>query len=96
MRRFDNRELLRRVHEVLYYVWDPIGVSGQPYARTEYESYVPGVFQLVQQNDNIQPISEHLASIVRDNMALPPDEKRCDYAAELLLKHKEAIRKGWA
>jgi hypothetical protein len=46
MRTFDNDELRRRVDEVLYYIWDPIGVSDQPYARGEYEGYVPKVLQL--------------------------------------------------
>ena len=96
MRRFDNRELCRRVDEVLYYVWDPIGVSDQPYARAEYESYVPNVLQLVEENDSIEPISEHLASIVRANMGFSPDTKQCDHTAEILLKHKEAIKEGCA
>jgi hypothetical protein len=96
MRRFDNRELWRRVDEVLYYVWDPIGVSDEPYARGEYESYVPRVLHLVEESDNIKPISRPLGEIVSTNMGLSPDKKRCDYTAEILLKHKEAIKEGCA
>ncbi len=51
MRNLDNRELKRRVDEVLYYVWDPIGVSDEPFARGEYHSYVPRVSQLVKESD---------------------------------------------
>jgi hypothetical protein len=96
MRRFDNRELQRRVDEVLFYVWDPIGVSNEPYARGEYESYVPKILQLVEENDDIQPISTYLANIISTNMSLSPDKKQCDYTAEILLKHKMAVKEGRA
>lgn len=33
------RELDKRIDEVLFYVWDPIGVSDIPEARGEYSSY---------------------------------------------------------
>ena len=69
MRQFDNNELSRRVDEVLFYVWDPIGVQPEPCARSEYDNYVSEVRRLVEQNDDIKPISAHLASIVRDKMA---------------------------
>ncbi|MHC4278395.1 MAG: hypothetical protein ACYSTI_13920 [Planctomycetota bacterium] len=96
MRAFDDSELQRRVDEVLYYVWDPIGVSDEPYARGEYDGYVPQVFKLVSENDNIEPISAYLADIATTRMGLSADRKRCNYAAELLLKHKEAIKEGLA
>jgi len=37
--------LLRAVDEVLFYVWDPIGINNEPNARDEYYSYVPQVFE---------------------------------------------------
>jgi len=93
---FGNDDLCRRVDEVLYYVWDPIGVSLEPITRGEYRSYVPKVLQLVDAYDDIRPISEHLAAITSSDMGLPADKDRCDRTAELLLKHKEAIREGLA
>ena len=96
MRHFDNEELSRRVDEVLFYVWDPIGVSPEPCARAEYESYVPKVRQLVDENDDIKPISAYLAGVERDQMELPPAKKHCDDTAELLLRHKRAIMEGLA
>ena len=94
MRQFDNNELSKRVDEVLFYVWDPIGVQPEPCARSEYESYVSEVRRLVEQNNDIGPISAHLANIVRDKMELPPNAKHCDQVAELLLEHKRAIKAG--
>ena len=92
MKTFDDRELRRRVDEVLYYIWDPIGVSPEPCARAEYDSYIPKVFQLVTENDQIEPISEYLVYIEEDYMELIPNEKRCDETAKLLLEHKKAIQ----
>lgn len=96
MQVFDNWELGRRVDEVLFYVWDPIGVSDEPCARWEYKEYVPKILQLVEQNDDPSPISAHLTKIVIDYMGLTPDKKQCDYTAELLLNHKKAIKEGYA
>jgi hypothetical protein len=96
MRTFDNMEFQRRVDEVLFYVWDPIGVSDQPFARGEYESYVPSIVSLVEKTENIQLIAEHLESIVKDYMEFSPDRARCVYTAEILLQHKKAVREGCA
>jgi hypothetical protein len=32
----EQNELYKRVDEVLHYVWDSIGVAGEPHARDEY------------------------------------------------------------
>jgi hypothetical protein len=34
-------EMETRVSEILFYVWDPIGVNGMTSCRDEYEHYVP-------------------------------------------------------
>ena len=47
MRTFDKDELRRRVSEVLFYFRDPIGVSPEPCARSEYDSHVASVLELV-------------------------------------------------
>ena len=94
MKVFDNDELRRRVDEVLFYVWDPIDVNHEPNARGEYTGYVSEVLELVEANDNIQAISKHLVKIISSYMEMSPDKKQCDYTAELLLRHKQAIIEG--
>jgi hypothetical protein len=89
-------ELRRRVDEVLYYVWDPIGVSDEPFARAEYDSYVPKVLELLVSQNDPAPISAYLADIVNTRMGLSPSIQRCDDAATLLQKHKKAIHEGCA
>ncbi len=39
-----ENELYRRTHEVLHYIWDPVGVSDEPRARDEYQGYLPQFF----------------------------------------------------
>jgi hypothetical protein len=52
-----------RVNEVLHYIWDPIGVRGEPRARDEYDSYAPEVYSLLQSgapSNRLQPTSTRL------------------------------------
>ncbi len=94
MKVFNTDELRKRVDEILYYVWDPIGVSDEPAARGEYENYVPAVVKLIEENETKEPISLYLAEIMTNEMGGPSDKERCDHAAELLLDHKWAIKEG--
>lgn len=55
-----DKELLRRIDEVLHYRWDPIGVAGVPQARDEYESYVPQVFQLLKETVDGRDVADYL------------------------------------
>jgi hypothetical protein len=89
-------ELRRRVDEVLYYVWDPIGVADEPFARAEYESYVPKVLELLVSQDDPVLISVYLADIIKTRMGLSPNMPLCDQTASLLVEHKRAIKEGCA
>lgn len=96
VRIFHPDELEKRTDEVLYYVWDPIGVSDAPSARGEYCSYVPGILQLVRANSSAEKISSHLSDVVRTQMGLIPNEERERRAADLILQHKDALDNGLA
>ena len=45
------KELNQRIDEVLYYEWDPIGVSDKPCARAEYSSYTMKILKYVFKED---------------------------------------------
>jgi hypothetical protein len=89
-------ELYRRVHEVLFYIWDPIGVSDEPCARGEYRGYVPQIHRLLETTDDAAAISARLAEIMTAHMELGPDRELCDRTADLLLGHKYPVREGLA
>ena len=94
MSKFGNDELHRRIDEVLFYVWDPIGVCGEPCCRGEYGTYAYKVRQLVEDNDDMEAISAYLVEVERDLMGLRPDKKKCDRVAELVLRYKKAVKEG--
>ena len=87
------KKLETRVDEVLYYVWDPIGVSDDPYARSEYHTYISSVLDHVK-SKNAQEIADYLCSIERDRMELTPNKEKALETAMLLLECKEAIEEG--
>lgn len=92
-RRRDRRKgiLHRRCDEVLHYLWDPIGVAGEPYARDEYESYVPHVCALLQDGAGEDAIAEYLGSAAREAMGLEPNGERDLQVARVLLDWAEKL-----
>lgn len=96
MERFALNELEKRVDEVLFYLWDPIGVSDEPYARAEYRSYVTSVLGHVENNKTANEIADYLCTIESDSMGLTVNKENALKAAEVLIKHKEAIDEGCA
>ncbi len=67
----EHEELYRRIDEVLHYLWDPIGVSSHPEARSEYHFYLPHVFSLLTSGAKAREISDYLASVSTERMGFP-------------------------
>lgn len=88
-----RQELERRIDEVLFYVWDPIGVSDTPAARGEYSSYTMTILECVLDED-IKKIAEQLGKIESTSMGLATNETKNLEIAELLLDFYCAVDKG--
>ena len=86
-----DKELLRRVDEVLHYVWDPIGVAGIAQARDEYESYVPQVFNLLKGTVDGRDIAAYLQWIAVERMGLGAKSKRDDEVVVILLGWRDHL-----
>ena len=86
-------ELYKLVDEILFYKWDPIGVSDIEtfWARDEYHSYLPQVFKLALQNEKPEPIAKYLNVISTKNMALSSRKKHDLLIAKIILGAKESI-----
>lgn len=85
----DELELYRRVDEVLFYVWDPIGVATSPTARDEYYGYLPIVFSMLQgEGANASIIAAYLDSIASERMGLDANPEHSKRVAQLLLDWK--------
>jgi hypothetical protein len=76
--------LYRIVDEILYYLWDPIGVANSAGPRDEYRMYVPKVFELVILADG-PTLLAYLLSVERDGMGLAGNSASAQQIAELLL-----------
>lgn len=85
-----DSELLRRIDEVVHYIWDPIGVSGSPHARDEYQSYLTEIAGHVQA-DELDAIVEYMKWVATDRMGLSFDKTRATRAAETMLEWKRVI-----
>lgn len=86
-----ENELYKRTDEVLFYIWDPIGVCREPYARDEYLSYLPKVFQMLINDNPKELIVEFLITIVADKIGLNPNRKHTEEVVEILEEYKEKI-----
>jgi hypothetical protein len=81
-------ELYRRVDEVLYYVWDPIGVAPDPVTRDEYAGYLPKVFSMLQEGADASPIAAYLDNVATERMGLNGNPEHSKRVAKLLLDWK--------
>ena len=84
-------ELRERVDEVLYYVWDPIGVADCTAARDEYERYLPKVCSLLQQEADASAVAAYLDALVSKQMGLQKNTEHSKRVAKLLLSWKARI-----
>ena len=86
----NDKELYRRIDEVAHYLWDPIGVSGVPEARDEYQSYVPQLFSRTKIG-KVDGIIDYMQWVVTDQMGMALDALKAKQAAEVMVAWKEAI-----
>lgn len=91
MERIAKDELMHRVDEVLFYVWDPIGVKDAPEARAEYRSYVPQLLELLHSDRSEDEIAGVLDQITTQQMGLGQNHKHSLEIAALLKHHRKAI-----
>lgn len=87
------QELNQRIDEVLYYIWDPIGVAKEPCARGEYQSYVKVIMEYVLKED-VNQIANQLSIIASDLMGLKSNIIHNLKVAEILIDYKYAVGYG--
>ncbi len=91
MNNSQENELERRVDEVLFYLWDPFGFKGEPFARTEYRNYVEEVFNCLQNANSSDELSTLLIDIVENRMGLEFSSEISQTVGKLLFRHKKTI-----
>ena len=96
MQKFAPDELIRRIDEVLFYMWDPIGVSPSPHARREYSSYADTILNILKAEKDPNSIKKYLDELESGMMGLPIEGQKNLEVAKLILLHEEAINDGHA
>ncbi len=83
------QELVITVRKMLWEDWDPIGVNQFPEASDEYDSYAPGVVELVQHQASEQEILDWLWSLETGHIGLEGDRENTEQFAAKLRKFAE-------
>jgi hypothetical protein len=86
-----DKELLRRIDEVLHYLWDPIGIAGWPQCRDEYESYVPHVFQLLKRTGDGREVAEYLYWLSTERICMEANRGHDAEVVRVLLSWRDHL-----
>ena len=86
-----SRGIRPQIRAILMAEWDPIGVNDVPEAADEYDSYIGGVYELLEQGASEESIRVYLREIEVESMEmvnasrepLLPEENRNTAAASL-------------
>ncbi len=84
-------ELYKKIAEVLFNMWDPIGISHEVDVNDEYNEYVPKVFNLLIANEPKEFLIKYLSDVEFNRMGLTPDIRRIQLVVDVLLVHKKKI-----
>lgn len=87
-----ENELYKRIDEILQYIWDPIGISGCPGARDEYNSYIPEIYELLSRNNAKEEITKTLNRIQNERMGLKSDIKHCAEVADIIIDWSDFLK----
>jgi hypothetical protein len=77
--KMDDKELLiyKRIDEILWNDWDPIGVKEFPEARDEYQSYIYRIYELKKAGASIEILAKELNDIEMHRMGIFRDISKC-------------------
>jgi len=70
------------IRTILWKDWDPIG-CGVP--GDEYDSYIPGVFRLLEQGADEFRLRAHLKNVAEQSVSCPISDERAALVARKLL-----------
>lgn len=87
----DQLELYKRIDEVLFYIWDPIGISDGERGRDEYQSYLPRVFAHAMESDSPKSIAKYLGVVSTESMGLSAAPEHDMNIAKMILEIKASL-----
>lgn len=81
------REAKLQIRRVLLEEWDPIGIAEDPLAQDEYDGYLGGIYNFLEQNATEAEIVHHLHLTETLNMGMQGQSK------EKLLTVAESLKR---
>lgn len=87
----DQLEFYKKIDEILFYKWDPIGISDTDWARDEYQSYLPKVFSMAMEHQTPDNIAEYLTLVATESMGLSAAREHDRAIAELIMEVKDSL-----
>lgn len=84
-----EKQLYRATDEILFYLWDPIGVSDTPAARDEFQCYLPKVFKLLVSDAKNHEIASYLNKVESSSMGLGANKPHATHIANMLIEAKD-------
>ena len=82
--------LYKRIDEILWKDWDPIGVNDSEQARDEYRGYLPHIFRLAVDGADPDQIARELMTAI-DGMGLSINEDQNLTIATRIIEAKQGI-----
>ncbi|MEO6524148.1 MAG: hypothetical protein ABIN91_20855 [Mucilaginibacter sp.] len=76
--------LYKKIDAILWYDWDPIGINDD-FPRDEYQSYVPGAYNLKKAGTGKEEIAAYLLNIETERMGMNGGLDNCLKIAEKII-----------
>jgi hypothetical protein len=68
--KIQSRSLRAQVRDVLLNTWDPIGISDEPNAQNEYDSYIDPIYDLLISQASDDVLIDYLHWVVFEQMGI--------------------------
>jgi len=85
-----QKALYKKIDEILWEDWDPIGVNDVEYVRNEYQGYTPQLFSLKTQGANKTEIAEYLYKLETVEIGVTGNIEHCEKVAQKIIDLKPA------
>ncbi len=83
-------QFILNIRQTLNHDWNPISVGNPPELQDEYDSYIDGLLDILDDdNASIDALKDYLLIIENEQMGLEPDSNKAQKVAEKLWQHFE-------
>ncbi len=87
----EQLELYKRIDEILFYKWDPIGISDSDWARDEYHAYLPRAFSIVLKSESPEKLADYLTMVTTESMELSAAPDHDLAISKLIMELKDSL-----